>query len=166
MLRPNAEGHYIIKDSQMIEVGSPSPLLRMYYQLIEIFSEREKLCNYLPHWFTLRQAWRLKFGGGWHEWGAIAYSTIQQTIALQPKGGKPDAWVSNRKVWCRETIDEWIKVTDETLADYLQIHNPSLTVPSRIAIKLGERDRDAARATRLINRRRRGRGRDAASDGR
>jgi hypothetical protein len=52
---------------------------------------------------------------------------------MQPKGGKPDAWISRRKVWREDTVLAWLAVTDDTLPSYLAENNPAAKVPERIA---------------------------------
>lgn len=36
------------------------------------------------------------------------------------KGGVPDAYVGGRKVWSRESVMEWVKLSDADLQDYHQ----------------------------------------------
>ena len=80
-------------------------------------------------WYTLAQAHQRKHG---ILKGGIAFNTLRNSLALQPKGGIPDAWISGRKVWTSETVEEWCKVNDENLVDYLKKYAPHLRVPSRI----------------------------------
>lgn len=81
--------------------------------------------------YTLPQAWRLKHAAVVEE-GAVSLETFKKNRALQPRGGVPDGWVSNRKVWTEASIEEWLAVTDDGLAAYLAKHNPAARIPDRI----------------------------------
>jgi hypothetical protein len=89
-------------------------------------------------WYTLAQAHQRKYG---IMKGGIALSTLKNCLAMQPKGGLPDSWISGRKVWSAATVEEWCKVSDENLADYLKIYAPHLRVPARI-IESNKRHRE------------------------
>lgn len=58
------------------------------------------------------QCWNLK--------GGMALSTYRSNRYYQCKGGIPDAYVGGRKVWSRESVLEWIYITDENLDEYHQ----------------------------------------------
>lgn len=90
-------------------------------------------------WYTLEQAWRLKFAGRAGDEGAISLSTIKTDMALQPCGGIPDGWQSNRKVWKESTVEEWLFVDDAGLEDYLKARNPRRRMPARIKQALAKR---------------------------
>jgi hypothetical protein len=90
-------------------------------------------------WYTLEQAWRRKFASSAGVEGAISLSSIKMDMALQPRGGVPDGWQSNRKVWKEESVEEWCLVDDGHLEEYLKKHNPNRRVPARIKEKLAAR---------------------------
>jgi hypothetical protein len=81
--------------------------------------------------YTLSQAWRLKHAAVIEE-GAPSLDTFKKSRAYQPKGGVPDGWVSNKKVWTDATIEEWLTVTDDGLTEYLKKYNPACQIPDRI----------------------------------
>lgn len=89
-------------------------------------------------WYTLAQAHQRKHG---ILKGGISFNTLRNTLAFQPKGGIPDSWISGRKVWSAATVEEWCKVHDENLADYLKKYAPHLRVPSRI-VEANKRHRE------------------------
>jgi hypothetical protein len=61
-------------------------------------------------WYNLKEATALKGGN---------YNTVKSNPKLQPKGGKPDAFLHNRKVWSIQSVEEWILITDENRTRYL-----------------------------------------------
>lgn len=63
-------------------------------------------------WYTSEDCWKLK--------GGCALSTFKAQKQYQCKGGRPDAYVGGRKVWSRESVAEWLQVTDEKLPEYLK----------------------------------------------
>lgn len=89
--------------------------------------------GYDHYWHTLDQAISTKFGS---EDDGISRNTVKNTLALQPRGGIPDGWVSGRKVWTTETIIAWCKVDDCSLQIYLDATCPGRQVPKRIAQSL------------------------------
>ena len=50
--------------------------------------------------------------------GGMALSTYRSNRYYQCKGGIPDAKVGGRKVWSKESVLEWIKLSDEELPAY------------------------------------------------
>ena len=66
-------------------------------------------------WYTLEECAELKGGG--------ALNTYKSIRFYQPKGGIPDGRVSGRKVWSRETVAEWLPITDDELPRYHQKYN-------------------------------------------
>lgn len=63
-----------------------------------------------PKWYNIRAAHAAK--------GGCAYETMRCRRWLQPKGGRFDAYIGGVGVWSTETIEEWLKVTDEGLDAY------------------------------------------------
>lgn len=63
-------------------------------------------------WFNAEECHALK--------GGCALNTFKSNYDLQPRGGVPDAKVGGRKVWHRDTVLEWLNVTDAMLPDYLE----------------------------------------------
>jgi len=80
-------------------------------------------------WYTLEQAHYKKHGA---LPGGVSLKTIRNTLALQPRGGLPDGWISGRKAWRAETIEEWCQIDDTNLEAYLRMYAPHLRVPKRI----------------------------------
>jgi len=80
-------------------------------------------------WYTLEQAHYKKHGA---LPGGVSLKTIRNTLALQPRGGLPDGWISGRKAWRAETIEEWYQIDDTNLEAYLRMYAPHLRVPKRI----------------------------------
>ena len=64
----------------------------------------------LPEWLNDRQCWELK--------GGMAFNTFRNKRFYQVKGGIPDAYVGGRKVWNKESVLEWLHVTDDQLEEY------------------------------------------------
>ncbi len=62
-------------------------------------------------WYNINECHALK--------GGCSFNTLKSNYSLQPKGGVPDAKVGGRKVWHRDTVIEWLNVTDEELPNYL-----------------------------------------------
>ncbi|MCQ2086661.1 MAG: hypothetical protein MJZ37_01095 [Bacilli bacterium] len=78
--------------------------------------EEIKICLVKPllekSWYTAEECWKLKGGGAW--------STFRTNPKYQCKGGIPDGYVGGRKVWSRESVLDWLIVTDEKLPEYLE----------------------------------------------
>lgn len=87
---------------------------------LEIIPELEKAIKELKdlvvsgtackQWWTLEETWNLK--------GGCSYSTFRNRRYFQCKGGIPDAQVNGRRVWSRESVMEWVKLTDDQLPEY------------------------------------------------
>ncbi len=63
-------------------------------------------------WYNDKQCWELK--------GGMSLSTYRSNRFYQCKGGIPDSYVGGRKVWSRESVMEWIKLSDADLQAYHQ----------------------------------------------
>lgn len=62
-------------------------------------------------WLSLKEAAELK---------GINYNTLLNKKELQPNCGFADARIGGRRKWSRETITDWLKMTDDELErDYL-----------------------------------------------
>lgn len=72
--------------------------------------ELQQKNNELPEWLTLEQAIALKGGG--------KLATYRTKPKYQPLCGYPEGKVSGRRVWRKETILEWLEVTDDQLDAY------------------------------------------------
>ena len=70
-------------------------------------------------WYNDQRCWELK--------GGMSLSTYRSNRFFQCKGGIPDAKVGGRKVWSRESVIEWLKVTDEDLPEYHQKYHTGAT---------------------------------------
>lgn len=60
--------------------------------------------------YNENQCWELK--------GGCSLNTYKQIRFYQCKGGIPDGHVGGRKVWSRESVMEWLPLTDEQLEAY------------------------------------------------
>ena len=67
---------------------------------------------FTAEWYNDQKCWELK--------GGMSFSTYRSNRYFQCKGGIPDAKVGGRKVWNRESVMEWVKVTDSELPAYHQ----------------------------------------------
>ena len=61
-------------------------------------------------WYNDEECWKKK--------GGMSLSTYRTNRFLQCKGGIPDAKVGGRKVWSRESVIEWAKLSDAELPAY------------------------------------------------
>lgn len=61
-------------------------------------------------WYDVRSAAERK---------GVNYNSLKSRLEHQPNGGIPDALLMGKKVWHRDTIKEWLSVTDDVLDDYL-----------------------------------------------
>jgi len=92
-------------------------------QLEERLVVREASACLNQEWYTLRQAARLKRGveirlnhkNGELETFDSFYRTLNVKYWLRPNGGIPDAKIGGAKVWHRDTIAAWLRLTDEQL---------------------------------------------------
>ena len=79
----------------------------------EIISLREELSSMkskvMPsqEWYDLKTACQLK---------GINYNTVISNPKYQPNLGKPDAIICGRKRWRRQTILDWLHITDEDIS--------------------------------------------------
>lgn len=81
--------------------------------LNKISSLEEKLTvnkTDIPEWLNDEQCWKLK--------GGCSFSTYRTKRFYQCKGGIPDGKVGGRKVWRRETVLEWLPISDKDLPEY------------------------------------------------
>jgi hypothetical protein len=72
---------------------------------------KEKFEELVPKkvWFSLKEACELK---------SLSYkSACSYKEALQPNKGTPDAVISGRKMFSRETILEWLMKSDDELKE-------------------------------------------------
>lgn len=61
-------------------------------------------------WYTSKECWEIK--------GGCAFSTFQTKREYQCKGGIPDGYIGGRKVWSRDSVMEWVRLTDKDLPEY------------------------------------------------
>jgi hypothetical protein len=87
--------------------------------------------NSIPEWSSLKTAWSAK--------GGCAYETMRSQRRLQPMGGKPDAYIGGVAVYSKETILEWLDITDAMLDDYHRKHETGC-----ISVKRASRRRGSA----------------------
>ena len=72
----------------------------------------EKEERFPAQWYNDEECWKKK--------GGMSLSTYRSNRFYQCKGGIPDARVGGRKVWSRESVMEWAKITDNELETYHQ----------------------------------------------
>jgi len=94
----------------------------------------------LQEWYTVEQAWRRKHAAVIED-GSISLATFKAARAFQPKGGREDGFISNRKVWREASIAEWLVVDDSSLAAYLAKYNPACKIPDRVQLAIKSRRR-------------------------
>lgn len=80
--------------------------------LEEIKKKLEDPAKLKKAWYTAEECWELK--------GGCALTTFRSKNKYQCKGGIPDAYVGGRKVWSRESVAEWLLITDEKIPEYLK----------------------------------------------
>ena len=73
-------------------------------------AEKDFNSMFSAEWYNDQKCWELK--------GGMSFSTYRSNRYFQCKGGIPDAKVGGRKVWSRESVMEWVKLTDAELPDY------------------------------------------------
>ena len=61
-------------------------------------------------WYNDEECWALKGGG--------TLKTYRSNRFFQCKGGIPDGKVGGRRVWSKESVIEWLSITDDRLDDY------------------------------------------------
>lgn len=117
--------------TELMEQNPLLPGIALRLPQLEIIEQllRAALNGTGQRWYTLEQAHTRKHGA---IPGGVSLSTVRNCLALQPRGGIPDGWASGRKVWRADTIEEWCKMDDTTLPEYLAAYAPHLRVPSRI----------------------------------
>jgi len=60
-------------------------------------------------WFSLKECCALK---------SLSYkSACNYKASLQPHKGTPDAYISGRKMWNRETVLDWLMKSDDKLKE-------------------------------------------------
>jgi hypothetical protein len=87
--------------------------------LLDIEAHRAEV----PAWSSLKKAWMLK--------GGCAYETMRTRRYLQPNGGKVESYIGGVGVFSRETILEWLEVTDDKLEAYHNKRQTGCLVPER-----------------------------------
>ena len=87
-------------------------LSKMLTEAISVFQAavNAKDNTLTAQWYDLPTCYQLRGGG--------AFNTLKNNRWYQPKGGIPDAIVQGRHVWSRETVAEWVHLTDAMLPDY------------------------------------------------
>lgn len=80
-------------------------------QDLKKMQQNESYINQLKaEWYNDQQCWELK--------GGCSLSTYRSNRYYQIKGGRPDAYVGGRKVWNKESVMEWLSITDDQLEEY------------------------------------------------
>ena len=83
-------------------------LLNELPDLLKAIQENKKQLE--SKWYDLETCYKLRGGG--------SFSTFRCNRYYQPKGGIPDAKVQGRIVWSKETVVEWLSLTDKDLPEY------------------------------------------------
>lgn len=71
-------------------------------------------------YYTLREAVVLKYGKD------FPYSTVSTNYALMPCGNSNYEIYAGKRMWSREKILEWIKISDSDIPAYLERYNVPL----------------------------------------
>ena len=82
-------------------------------------AEKDINLMFSAEWYNDQKCWELK--------GGMSFSTYRSNRYFQCKGGIPDAKVGGRKVWSRESVMEWVKLTDSDLPAYHQKYKTGAT---------------------------------------
>ena len=82
-------------------------------------TEKDINSMFSAEWYNDQKCWELK--------GGMSFSTYRSNRYFQCKGGIPDAKVGGRKVWSRESVMEWVKLTDSDLPAYHQKYKTGAT---------------------------------------
>lgn len=90
------------------EIPEINTILNKLDQLETIIAKKNEV--QLPEFLNDEQCHALK--------GGMALSTYRKIPFYQVKGGIPDAKVGGRKVWRRESVLEWLTLTDDELEAY------------------------------------------------
>lgn len=95
-------------ESTLLEVKLPA-FKELFQELSALREELATLhAKVTPNqeWFDLKQGCKLK---------GINYNTVISNPKYQPNYGKPDAIICGRRRWRRQTILDWLQVTDEEI---------------------------------------------------
>ena len=92
----------------ILSIPSIDELSEKVDDLIERVRSVESKIDPQQAWFTLMEACRLK---------GVKHNSVKSRPRLQPNHGKEDGIISGRKRWRRETIMNWIPLTDDNLLD-------------------------------------------------
>lgn len=121
----------IVTPKEMMPSTPMLPGIALQLPQLEVIEKllRDALTGVGQRFYTLEQAHIRKYGS---IPGGVSLSATRNSLAMQPRGGIPDGWGSGRKIWRADTIDEWCKVDDQHLEEYLAVYAPHLHVPQRI----------------------------------
>lgn len=82
-----------------------------YLQYLKQRMDQYEIENSLTKtWYNVDDCHKLK--------GGCSLNTFKSNYQLQPKCGIPDGKVGGRKVWHRDTVAEWLNVTDDKIPEY------------------------------------------------
>ena len=99
-----------------MEIPEFSTILKEIYDLKNMVAAEKSVKDFEEQfpaqWYNDEQCWEHK--------GGMSLSTYRSNRFYQCKGGIPDARVGGRKVWSRESVMEWAKITDDGLEAYHQ----------------------------------------------
>lgn len=78
--------------------------------LVKAELENIRNINLRQEWYTDEQCWQLK--------GGCALGTFRKRKDLQVKCGIPDGKICGRNAWKKESVLEWLSVSDEDFPEY------------------------------------------------
>lgn len=91
-----------------LQIPEINTILHKIEELTEIVGKNKDILS--QQFYNDEQCWNLK--------GGMALNTYRTNRYYQCKGGIPDAYVGGRKVWSRESVLEWMYLTDDQLEEY------------------------------------------------
>lgn len=91
-----------------LEIPEIDTILKKLEEITKLVATNKNIMS--QQFYNDEQCWNLK--------GGMALTTYRSNRYYQCKGGIPDAYVGGRKVWSRESVLEWLYVTDDQLENY------------------------------------------------
>ena len=98
----------LISDPTLLEVKLPA-LKDLFEEVKTLREELQNLnvkVNPSQEWFDIKTACQLK---------GINYNTVVSNQKYQPNSGTPDAIICGRRRWRKETIQNWLLLTDSDI---------------------------------------------------
>lgn len=106
------------------------PELFMIQQTLEIILKKlnDLETGKAQYWYDLKTACTLK---------GVVYDSVKSYWYDQPKGAIPEGYQHSRRVWRRDTIEEWLLIHDGNRKKYLEKYGHS--VPADLSQKWEQR---------------------------